>query len=204
MSRSKYYVVWRGYRTGVFNSWEKCKEAIKGYEGAQYKSYKSKSEAESAFKEPAYNHIGKKGGIRTEIKQKRPIVNSLSVDAACSGNPGKMEYQGVHTGTKKVWFHQIFEEGTNNIGEFIAIVHGLAEMKRRKTDIPLYTDSETALNWVKNKKCKTTLKKNSKTEELFKMIERAEQWLHNNSWQQPIYKWDTKNWGEIPADFGRK
>lgn len=39
---------------------------------------------------------------------------------------------------------------------------------------------------------------------VFDLIERAEAWLNANTWQNPILKWDTENWGEIPADFGRK
>lgn len=133
------------------------------------------------------------------------INNSIAVDAACSGNPGKMEYRGVYLRTGKEIFHFGPVWGTNNIGEFLAIVHGLALLKQKGLhDMPIYSDSVNAQLWVRNKKCKTTLERNEKTEELYKMIERAEAWLHNNTWQNQIIKWPTDEWGEIPADFGRK
>jgi len=133
------------------------------------------------------------------------INNSIAVDAACSGNPGKMEYRGVYLRTGKEIFHFGPVFGTNNIGEFLAIVHGLALLKQKGQDtMPIYSDSVNAQLWVRKKKCKTTLERNEKTEQLYQMIERAENWLKNNTYSNPIIKWPTDQWGEIPADFGRK
>ncbi|KAA6314154.1 Ribonuclease H, partial [termite gut metagenome] len=42
------------------------------------------------------------------------------------------------------------------------------------------------------------------TEELFQIIERAEKWLRETTYTTQILKWNTEEWGEIPADFGRK
>ena len=128
----------------------------------------------------------------------------IAVDAACSGNPGMMEYRGVYLRTGEQIFHYGPVYGTNNIGEFLAIVHGLALLKQKGLDMPIYSDSRNAQLWVKRKKCKTNLVRNAKTEELFKYIERAENWLKNNTYSTPILKWQTDMWGEIPADFGRK
>ena len=134
----------------------------------------------------------------------KPIMQSVSVDAACSGNPGLMQYRGVHTQTGKEFFYQEFKQGTNNIGEFLAIVHALAILKKRNVKLPLYTDSQASISWIKEKKCKTNLKRNSNTEKIYELIERAEKWLQENKYSTKILKWDTKEWGEIPADFGRK
>lgn len=132
-------------------------------------------------------------------------MHSISVDAASSGNPGVMEYQGVDTKSKKRLFKQgPFPEGTNNIGEFLAIVHGLAFLKERKSDRIIYTDSRTAISWVRKKKCNTKLQPNDKNKALFDLINRAVSWLKENSYNTPIVKWETAAWGEIPADFGRK
>lgn len=130
--------------------------------------------------------------------------NSLAVDAACSGNPGAMEYRGVHVASRQEIFHFGPVYGTNNIGEFLAIVHGLALLKQKGFDMPIYSDSVNAISWIKQKKCKTKLPREPKTEELFKLIERAEKWLRENTYTTKILKWETKQWGEIPADFGRK
>jgi ribonuclease HI len=209
MGAKKYYVVWIGHETGIVDNWEECLQRTKGYKGARYKSYKSLEEAKRAFETPWSNIINFSGSITKKRKpgcpsKHSPVQQSLSVDAACSGNPGPMEYRGVHVSSSEEWFHAKFQLGTNNIGEFLAIVHGLAELKRQNINIPIYTDSKIALGWVKKKKCTTKLKRDSKTEKLFKLITRAENWLKNNNYTQQILKWDTENWGEIPADFGRK
>jgi len=130
---------------------------------------------------------------------------SISVDAACSGNPGVMEYRGVHTADASEIFRLgPFQHGTNNLGEFLALVHGLALLKRQKSDLPIYSDSRTAMSWVRNKKVKTTIKRTPMNKKMFDLVDRAEIWLHNNTYTTEIIKWDTPNWGEIPADFGRK
>ena len=121
-----------------------------------------------------------------------------------SGNPGAMEYRGVHVASRQEIFHFGPMYGTNNIGEFLAIVHGLALLKQKGFDMPIYSDSVNAINWIKQKKCKTKLPRDAKTEELFHLIERAEKWLRENTYTTRILKWETKQWGEIPADFGRK
>ncbi len=132
-------------------------------------------------------------------------ADAIAVDAACSGNPGPMEYRGVDLATGATLFHYGPVHGTNNIGEFLAIVHALALLKQRGESKTVYSDSRNALLWIKARKCKTTLKHNARTEALFQLIARAENWLHNNDWSDiPLLKWQTSRWGEVPADFGRK
>jgi ribonuclease HI len=126
------------------------------------------------------------------------------VDAACSGNPGQMEYRAVYLGDMEEKFHFGPMLGTNNIGEFLAIVHALALYKSRGLDWPLYSDSRNAILWVKAGKCRTKLERTAGTEAVFERIESAERWLKENSFRNPILKWETDKWGEIPADFGRK
>jgi ribonuclease HI len=198
MAKHKYYVVWRGRKAGIYPDWETCKKMVIGFDGAQYKAFPSIAEAEKAYAD--------KGLSKTDSPSEKKSVRtpSISVDAACSGNPGVMEYQGVDTRTKEVLFRKKFLLGTNNIGEFLAIVHGLAFLKKNNSEIPIYSDSINALLWIKNKRCKTTLVRNDTTRELFDTIERAEEWLKNNTWENPLLKWETEIWGEIPADFGRK
>jgi ribonuclease HI len=209
--KKKYYTVWKGNHTGVFESWDDCKAQIKDFQGAQYKSFETFDAAKKAFKGNYKDYVGKDKTISSVLSQEQlkkigqPNYNSISVDAAVSGNPGKMEYRGVDTKTKKVLFKQgPFEEGTNNIGEFLAIVHGLAFLKQKNSHRIIYTDSKTAISWIKKKSCNTKLKRNEKNESLFKFVERAVEWLKSNNYNTIIVKWETKAWGEIPADFGRK
>ena len=207
--KNKYYVVWKGVSPGVYTSWTDCQLQIKGYDGALFKSFDTKEEAEHAFALPAHHYIG---NHKSDTAHHAPKVlpenfdmNCLAVDAACSGNPGPMEYRGVYLLTGQQVFHFGPVYGTNNIGEFLAIVHALALMKQKGISMPIYSDSRNALSWVNQKKCKTKLERTPKTEELFQMIERAENWLKNNSYTGiPILKWETEEWGEVPADFGRK
>ena len=131
-------------------------------------------------------------------------AQAIAVDAACSGNPGQMEYRGVYLKTGEEIFHYGPVFGTNNIGEFLAIVHGLALLQQRGYTIPIYSDSVNAMLWVKRKQCRTTLPLNDKTQALHEHIRRAEAWLRTHSYTNDLRKWETEKWGEIPADFGRK
>jgi ribonuclease HI len=206
-SRQKYYVVWKGGTPGIYTSWNDCILQIKGYEGARYKSFNTREEAERAYMLSPDEYIGQKAGLRASqaaIPDAGIVKNSLAVDAACSGNPGRMEYRGVHVCSREELFHFGPLKGTNNIGEFLALVHGLAWLKQQGSDMPVYTDSANAIKWVTQKKCKTQLPRTLEVEELFRIIERAESWLNKNTYTTPILKWETKDWGEIPADFNRK
>ena len=202
----KFYVVWQGRETGIFTSWEECKPQIEDYKGAQYKSFKTREEAEQAFAHSYYAAINK--DKKTDVKKSPTppfIKNSIAVDAACSGNPGDMEYRGVYVKTgQQIFIQGVYKEATNNIGEFLAIVHGLALLKKQGSNMPIYSDSVTAQAWVKAKKCKTKLEKTAQNAPVFERIEAAERWLQQNTYSNPILKWDTPHWGEIPADFGRK
>ncbi|TNJ47179.1 ribonuclease H family protein [Tamlana fucoidanivorans] len=209
--KKKYYTIWKGHKTGVFESWDDCKAQIKNFEGAIYKSFTTFEAAKKALKEDYKNYIGKTSKFTSSLSEEQlkkigqPNYNSISVDAASSGNPGRMEYRGVDTKTKKQLFTQgPFEEGTNNIGEFLAIVHGLAFLKKNNSNRIIYTDSKTAISWVKKKNCNTKLQRNAKNKPLFDLVDRAIEWLKTNTYSTTIVKWETKAWGEIPADFGRK
>ncbi len=208
--KQKFYVVWYGHRTGIFPTWEDCKAAIKGVKGSQYMSFLTFDEAKKAYNKEYADYKGKKTNnkiLSEEALEKigEPNLYTIAVDAASSGNPGIMEYRGVDTQTYKQLFHQgPFLEGTNNVGEFLALVHGLAHLKQQKSDRNIYSDSKIAIGWVKKKKCNTKLKRTSKNQSLFELVTRAENWLKNNTYKTVIIKWETKAWGEIPADFGRK
>ena len=215
--KQKYYVVWQGNTPGIYDNWPDCQKQIVGVSGAQYKSFDSLEAAQRAFQRP-YDEV--KGTQTTQLDMvgldengmtivrkgdvPPPILDSLAVDAACSGNPGVMEYQGVYVANRQQLFHYKAPVGTNNIGEFLAIVHGLAYLKQHHLNQILYTDSATALSWIRRKECRSKLPLSPTTVDLWNLIRRAEAWLQNNTYTTEIRKWDTDHWGEIPADFGRK
>lgn len=208
MAKKKYYVVWSGRIPGIYTDWDICRQQVNGFEGAQYKSYPTQEEAEAAYALSYTEAIARHDAIERPCIANaavKPDMNSLAVDAACSGVPGPVEYRGVWTATGEEVFRQgPFPDGTNNIGEFLAIVHGVAWLKKKKLNLPVYSDSKTALCWVKQKRCNTKHPRSQHNAYLFALVQRAEKWLHNNRFDNPILKWETEMWGEIPADFGRK
>lgn len=208
MSKKKaaYYVVWSGHVPGVYDNWADCEQQVKGFEGAKYKGFASQAEAERALHESPEKYILRKAGSTEKVQSPtNPILPALAVDAACSGNPGVMEFRGVIADTGTEVFHRgPFVNGTNNIGEFLALVLGLAWLKQNNLPWALYSDSRTALAWLRKGHADTKIEWNASNQDLFFMVRKAEMWLHDNTWTTPIYKWDTKAWGEIPADFGRK
>lgn len=220
-NKSKYYVVWVGKQPGIYTTWAACKAQIEHVPGARYKSFPDRLTAEEAYRlgpqaaamrssttSSTILEVDSSG--RTIIKSDadptvpRPDLNSLAVDAACSGNPGVMEYRGVYVATRTQVFHFKVPLGTNNIGEFLAIVHGLAYLKKHGLNLIIYSDSVNAIRWVRDKHCRTKLIHNEQTAPLYEVIRRAEYWLVTNTYTTEIRKWDTSLWGEIPADFNRK
>ena len=210
--RRKWYVVWQGTEPGICDSWAECELRVKGFPGARYKAFDSQQEAVEAFR----NDPGEMEILRAIARAPREYVNyeavpeivrdSIAVDGACAGNPGVMEYRGVDVPTGAELFHQgPFQQATNNIGEFLAIVHALALFHNQGNDhTAIYSDSKTAMAWIRAKKCRTKLARTDANARLFEIIGRAERWLMTHTWSNRLLKWNTSEWGEIPADFGRK
>ncbi|MCY7351665.1 MAG: ribonuclease H family protein [Cytophagaceae bacterium] len=209
VKKQKFYVVWQGRQTGIFQRWDEAEMHVKDFPGARFKSFESLTEATEAYREGPPK-FARKAGTLAAVPGKlplmgKPIQESLSVDAACAGNPGVLEYRGVETANKRVVFSMgPFLEGTINLGEFLAIVHALALLKRHDNAMPVYSDSRTAISWVRKKEVKTNLPRTPRTAELFGLVDRALTWLRQNPYPNKILKWETEYWGENPADYGRK
>lgn len=208
--KKKYYVVWKGFKTGVLETWEECKKSVYGFKGAEYKSFPNFELAKKAFTQDYKDFKGKTFLRKSLTKEQlkiigHPNLETVSVDAACSGNPGIVEYQCVDTKTRERIFHYgPLYKSTNNIGEFLGLVHTLAYMKNTNDKRPVYSDSRIAISWVRDKKHKTNLKQCNQNKKSFELLERAVKWLKKNEVDNKILKWETRAWGEIPADFGRK
>ncbi len=215
-----FYVVWTGRVPGIYSQWSECEQQVKGVEQAKFKGFETREQAEKAFADgpeayisyhkPSAPQANKQGSAPSpsgsiETARVKPIYPALAVDAACSGNPGVLEFRGVIADTGTEVFHRgPYKGGTNNIGEFLAIVLGLAYLKQNNLPWVLYSDSKTALAWLRKKQAGTKLEPTAKNKELFDMLTKAEHWLAMNPYTTQVYKWDTDQWGEIPADFGRK
>lgn len=219
----KYYVVWEGREPGVYDSWEECQLQIDHFPGARFKSFKTVDEAVAAYRGRTSDQLGIIRSILTHtpdavLPRKAPAyrppshpgirLDAIAVDGACSANPGPMEYRGVRVSTGEELFHvgdKIPLYGTNNIAEFLALIHVAALLKKNgDTTTPIYTDSRNALAWLRRGASRTTLAREPRTEATLELLRRADAWLAHNKIENPILKWKTEEWGEIPADFGRK
>lgn len=216
----KYYVVWRGKNPGVYDDWNDAKEQIEDFPNPIYKSFSSAAEAATAFRNASAKEEKMEMGTLLmragNAKLPRPgqpdymtnpeiDLGAWAVDASCMGNPGIMEYRGVELMSGKELFRVgPFKDATNNIGEFLAIVHALALMAKTGEKHNIYSDSVSGMAWVRNRRIKTTLKETDANHQVFELLRRAMAWLNTHPYSSRIIKWQTELWGEIPADFGRK
>lgn len=216
----KYYVVWEGRSPGVYEDWGDALEQVENFPGAKYKSFSSQEEAVAAFRRYLAGTEKPLGEIlvQASAQQKKPSEGILSyaafpeidldgwaVDASCLGNPGIMEYRGVSLLTGEELFRVgPFPDATNNIGEFLALVHALSLQYKTGRWHTVYSDSATGMAWLRNRRIKTTLAPTPRNARLFELMGRAVDWISTHHWDARVLKWQTDLWGEIPADFGRK
>lgn len=124
-------------------------------------------------------------------------IRAICIDGGTEGNPGPCFYRGVDLESGEVLFEEHLGMGTNNIAEFLAAVHAIHYVRKHKIDLDIYSDSVTAIAWVRNKQHKSTF-----SGDVSERMDKACEYLKNKN--IIIKKWLTKEWGEIPADFGRK
>ncbi len=215
MAYRKFYVVFKGKAPGLYDSWEECKAQIEGFPGAVYRAFQDQDEATEAFRR---HDSGEDMAIYKAMRRRDAAVvnyeafpeirlDAIAVDASCPGNPGPVEYRGVRVGTGEQLFRVgPLQGGTNNIGEYLALVHVSAMlMKGGDTTTPIYSDSRTAIGWFMRGASNTKIRPSAANEALRQILARADAWRRvNRVIPNPIFKWDTDRWGEIPADFGRK
>ena len=171
----KYYVIWQGRETGIFTDWDTCKKHIDKFNGARYKSYKTREEAESAFagsssaamkksKSAPKKHSGK--GPKTysaEEVASHKAQTKIFTDGGCEPNPGKAG-SGVavyrDNNISELWFGLFNPKGTNNTAELNALYHALMMAEKEiqaKQTVAIFCDSkysiqcvtQWAVNWEK-------------------------------------------------------
>lgn len=213
-SKRKFYVVWNGHSPGIYDSWEECKRQTEQFPGARYRAFDNQDAATRAFRgdpdeqKALLRSIAAHRNSETVNYEAIPQINtdSIAVDGACSKNPGPMEYQGVDVKTGACIFHVgPLEDGTNNVAEYLAIIHALAWLDRTDNrHTVVYSDSRTAMAWLRNRGHKSSLKPTPANTKIMDMLRRADIWIRTHINHNPVLKWDTESWGEIPADFNRK
>ncbi|MGB1197395.1 MAG: ribonuclease H family protein [Thalassotalea sp.] len=130
----KFYVVWKGEKTGVFDDWGTVQRLTAGRSDAQFMGFPSKAEAESAFKASytkalmnrSKNGTGSSTAKRTSSLGNAPVAPAIKADVqiycdgACSPNPGKSG-TGVAVYQQKkltdLWYGLYNANGTNNTAE---------------------------------------------------------------------------------------
>lgn len=134
----------------------------------------------------------------------RPI-KGICVDGSSRGNPGIAEYKAIDLSTGKELFKINIGVSTNNIAEFIGLTHAINFARKNGYD-NVYSDSQTAIAWVRNRKAKTSLRLNSETSKSINYLQHSEKYLQTlePTFFKIVKKWETKKWGENPADFGYK
>lgn len=211
--KNKYYVVWAGIEPGIYDNWEDCEEQVCTYPGAKYKSYPTYESAVNAYREGSRDKDvlasllnGRGATVLNYSAFPEVDMQAIAVDAACAGNPGAMEYRGVSLASGRQIFHYgPLPHGTNNIGEYLAIVHALALCEREgQPHRTIYSDSRIAIGWVRKRHANTHIIPGPDNRQVREMLERADRWLQTHELTNPICKWATEKWGEIPADFNRK
>ena len=212
--KRKFYVVWKGYQPGIYDSWEECAAQVQGYKGARYKAFESCEDATRAFRRDMdaeaikfYTFLTKNKPQAVNYEAFPEIrLDAIAVDGACDRNPGgNVEYQGVRVGTGERLFHLgPLPGGSNNIGEYLGLVHALALLAQQgDATTTVYSDSRTALSWLRNRRSKVSFALDPECR-LAELLRRADAWVQTHTVRNPVVKWNTEEWGEIPADFGRK
>lgn len=219
-SANKYYVVWEGRAPGIYDNWEDARAQVDEYPGARFKAFSSQTAATLAFRGDPSEHTGILRSIaahnaattphtRTSAPYAPPpgvITDAIAVDGACARNPGPMEYRGVSIADGTELFHVgPLDDGTNNVAEYLALIHALALLDRQhNTRTVVYSDSVNAISWVRRGGHRSQLARTPRNAVIHNMLARADAWLRAHPVHNAIHKWDTRHYGEIPADFGRK
>lgn len=159
---SKFYVVWAGRETGIFTDWNTCKKQVDGFNGARYKSFLTREEAEAAFgnAKPSAG-TGRVATSGAKIKTYNAAeVNALQeeikifTDGGCEPNPGKAGSGLAMYEDNKVtelWYGLYNPMGTNNTAELNALHQGLLlardEIAKGKT-AAVFSDSQYSIQCV--------------------------------------------------------
>lgn len=128
------------------------------------------------------------------------LNEGIAVDAAHSTKNRKTEFRGVDLKTGKTLFYSDLGNQTINIGEFLAIVEAVKYIIENDFQPKvIFSDSNTAISWFKNKRTASG-KRNAKLMKAEIYLRAFAYWIDGIE----VIKWDNRQWGEIPADFGNK
>ena len=170
-----FYSVNKGHNTGVYNTWDECKEQIFKYKNAKYKKFKNLKDAEYfklyGVEKPTTQCTLEQYGKITKIHFNQPNVESTELvcdnpseitvytDGSCINN-GKTNIQpkagiGIYFGVDdpRNVSEKVIGKQTNNVAEITAIIHAISMLRQEleaNKIVNIYTDSKYSI------KCCTT------------------------------------------------
>ena len=99
---AKFYAVKKGKKTGIFSTWDECKEQVTGYKGAVYKSFKTLSEAEAFLEknEEKIENIEEVDGVYAYIDGSFDRVSGIYGSGVVIVD-GNEKYEYKHAGNRE-------------------------------------------------------------------------------------------------------
>ncbi len=158
----KFYVVWAGRETGVFDNWAYTKKLVDKFPQAKYKSFPSQDEAQAAFSKGG---PVKASSSSKNVKKAKPATSAIMdsqfnvhiyCDGACEPNPGESSsgvavYENMQL--TQLWYGLYNPHGTNNTAELNALFQSLLLAKdalaKGKT-VQILCDSQYSINCITN------------------------------------------------------
>jgi len=166
----KFYVVWKGAKTGVFSTWSEVQKYTQGRPDAQFMGFPSEAEAKTAFASTYTKALMKRSLTKKPVGDKKTSTNSdnkthsavnkqaadvqIYCDGACSPNPGKsgtglaLYQQGKVTAL----FYGLYNaNGTNNTAELngLLMAFKLAQKQLQQTSrVQILSDSKYSIDCI--------------------------------------------------------
>ncbi len=162
----KYYVIWKGGQTGIFDNWPQVQQLTAGRADAQYMGFPSKAEAEAAFADTYTKALMKRSLAKgnsasskasTTAQSSKSLGNAADIniycDGACSPNPGKSGtgiaiYQGKQL--TELWYGLYQADGTNNTAELNGMLEAfkLAQHYVDQQQVQILSDSKYSIDCI--------------------------------------------------------
>jgi len=166
----KFYVVWKGAKTGVFSTWAEVQSNTQGRADAQFMGFPSKAEADAAFSSTytkalmkrsltnnsSSNTITRKPPRNNDNKPAPKITAEIQIycDGACSPNPGKsgtglaVYKQGKVT---SLYYGLYQPNGTNNTAELNGLLYAFKLAKKYLPEVEpvqILSDSKYSIDCI--------------------------------------------------------
>jgi ribonuclease HI len=173
LTKKKYYVVWEGRETGIFENWATTQKHTTGHKNARFKSFKTRQEAEDAFAAGDVNQ-SEKAGVKNQTE--KPAISdeyevSIYCDGSCDPNPGEAgSGLAVYHGQDLVEAcYGLYEpNGTNNTAELNALLTALnkaSDTIESGATTQILSDSSYSINcitiWAASWEQKAWVRKNN-------------------------------------------